>query len=98
MTDIKIRKASIDDLSEILAIYSGARDFMASVGNPTQWGTSHPNEELLRSDIEEGDLFAVVNDGKVIGVFITDLVMILPTRLFMTVSGKTSCLTVLFTE
>jgi RimJ/RimL family protein N-acetyltransferase len=69
MTDIKIRKASIDDLSEILAIYSGARDFMASVGNPTQWGTSHPNEELLRSDIEEGDLFAVVNDGKVIGVF-----------------------------
>ena len=34
-----IRKANINDLNVISAIYQGAREFMASQGNPGQWGS-----------------------------------------------------------
>ena len=49
-----VRNASTDDFDRIMEIYSYARDFMIRSGNPTQWGHSHPNPELIEADIDEG--------------------------------------------
>lgn len=64
-----VRLAQLSDLGRIGEIYSFARDFMASNGNPNQWGKSYPPTEQLRQDITEEKLY-VITDGKNIhGVF-----------------------------
>ena len=66
-----IRKSTTQDLERMLEIYAAARAFMASHGNPNQWGpTQWPPEALLRRDIEEGNSFVCEDDdGRVIGTF-----------------------------
>lgn len=67
---IRISKATESDLPQILAVYAEARRFMASVGNPDQWGRSgYPREELLRADIAERRLFALREGERVVGAF-----------------------------
>ena len=65
----EISKATLVDLPAILQIYEDARAFMRSQGNPNQWGTNHPAEEILRQDIAVGDLYLCRGDGEVLGVF-----------------------------
>lgn len=66
-----VRKATPADLDRQMAIYARARDFMAKTGNPNQWGPNHwPPEELIRSDVRNGDSYVCVgDDGRVIGTF-----------------------------
>lgn len=64
-----VRKAESADLPVIEKIYAYARDFMASTGNPNQWGTSHPPVDQLRDDIRQGRLFAVCGEDGIHGVF-----------------------------
>ena len=64
-----IRKANIDDMPEILRIYSAARQFMMENGNPTQWGESYPQKSILLEDIICGQLFIEEIEGKAHGVF-----------------------------
>jgi len=64
-----IRKATIDDMQTILSIYQEARQFMAEIGNPDQWGSEHPREEILKEDISLGQLYVVIDDQKLCGVF-----------------------------
>ena len=64
-----IRKATTSDLPVILEIYSYAREFMRKNGNPTQWSDKYPEESLLRSDIENHNLYVVVESGHICGVF-----------------------------
>ena len=68
---MKIRKTALDDIGRIMEIYAYARKFMAEHGNPNQWGpTRWPPEDLIRSDIKEGNSYVCENDaGKVIGTF-----------------------------
>lgn len=70
MENIIIRKASEKDISNILPVYEYARKFMTENGNPNQWGTTYPEEELLCSDIEKGTLFVIEKDGLIHGVFV----------------------------
>ena len=65
----QIRKASREDLPRILDIYAYARAFMAQTGNPNQWGTTNPQENLLVEDISEGNLYVVENQTGIHGVF-----------------------------
>ena len=60
---MNIKKALIADLPSILPVYSYARKQMALNGNPTQWGNSHPSAEALTSDIENGNLYIIENNG-----------------------------------
>lgn len=69
MTNFAIRLANYDDLDKILDIYAYARTFMANTGNPNQWINGHPNKELLLSDIEESQLYVVLNGVELCGVF-----------------------------
>jgi len=71
---MEIRKATLADLDRMMEIYAYARAFMASHGNPNQWGpTCWPPESLIRSDIATGRSYVCVNDsGRVVGVFFYD--------------------------
>lgn len=70
MENLKIRRANLADLTDILKIYDRARRFMAETGNPTQWGNGYPQRELLEEDIANEKLF-VVTAGEIIrGVFL----------------------------
>ena len=64
-----IEKATEKDLGRVMEIYAIARQFMASHGNPTQWGDSYPAETLLRSDIARETLYTVRDDSGNHGVF-----------------------------
>ena len=57
-----IRKADVQDLEQILSIYSYAREQMALSGNPSQWGTEKPDLKTIRQDIEQGRLFVMESE------------------------------------
>ena len=63
------RGATRSDLPEILKIYARARETMAAAGNPAQWGTSFPPEELLKEDIDSNRLFVYLVNGELEAVF-----------------------------
>ena len=67
---LKIRKALPEDLGRIADIYSSARNFMAESGNPSQWGTSYPDEDILTDDMMEDILYVVYDETGVHGVFV----------------------------
>lgn len=53
-----------------MEIYSSAREFMASQGNPKQWGaTNWPPEALIRKDIKAGDSYVCIDGGQIVGTF-----------------------------
>ena len=64
-----VEKARFSDLDEILQIYERARQFMAENGNPNQWGTTTPPTYQLEDDIEKGDLYVLIQDNLIHGVF-----------------------------
>lgn len=64
-----VRRAGEGDLASILAIYAGAREFMARSGNPNQWGKTNPPREVLLRDIELGQLYVLTREGVIHGVF-----------------------------
>lgn len=66
---MKIRKSTLDDMGIILKIYADARSFMASRGNPTQWGSIYPSQTLLENDIQSGDSYVCEEHGKIIATF-----------------------------
>ncbi len=66
----KIRHAREEDLPRMMEIYAAARSFMASHGNPRQWGaTNWPPEELIRKDIQQGTSYVLEENGEVGAVF-----------------------------
>lgn len=67
--DYMIRTANMVDLPRIEEIYAYARNFMASTGNPNQWGKTNPPGEQLEADIREKKLHVVVADEMIHGVF-----------------------------
>lgn len=67
--DYFIQHATVDNLETIMQIYSKARMFMESHGNPTQWGKSYPEEEMLQRDIARNVLYTVCDTAGIHGVF-----------------------------
>lgn len=65
-----IRLATLEDLSIIKDIYAHARSFMASTGNPNQWGSSYPSEELLLEDISKNELYVCYEQEGIFAVFV----------------------------
>lgn len=68
-TSCTIRLAGSDDLPAILKIYETARKFMAANGNETQWGDSYPPAGLVKSDMEKKQLYVIILDDSIHGVF-----------------------------
>lgn len=65
----QIRKAVMEELPAIEAIYAFARAAMARSGNPTQWGNTYPSRSLLEGDIHRGELYVVADRACIRGVF-----------------------------
>lgn len=62
-----IRKATANDLEQILSLYNRARAFMVSTGNPHQWAERNwPPDELIRQDIDQGKSYVCVGDGGIL--------------------------------
>ena len=57
---MNIRKSTRNDLDILMHLYENARTFMRSHGNPTQWGTTYPEKDLILSDIESGHSYVCV--------------------------------------
>lgn len=70
MSNVFIRPASREDLPAVLAIYAHARQFMAEHGNPRQWSTTWPPEELLKEDIRAGRMYVAMAEDKIAAVFV----------------------------
>ena len=64
-----IQKATISQLPEIMRIYGQARTFMAQTGNPDQWGTAYPTEEIIRQDIQNGKCYVNYENEHIRAVF-----------------------------
>ena len=67
--DYCVRKAETEDLPEIYRLYSRAREFMRSAGNPDQWGSTYPEEKTILSDLSGGNLYLIYDDREIHGVF-----------------------------
>lgn len=66
---MEIRNSTIDDLPEIQKVYAYAREFMRRNGNPTQWGNTSPQLELILGDFENRTGYVVEENGEIVGVF-----------------------------
>lgn len=64
-----VRKAIIEDLQNILPVYAAARQFMRINGNPNQWGSTNPPEDVLREDIRREQLYVITREGRIRGTF-----------------------------
>lgn len=64
-----IRKATADDLPEIVSIIGVVREGMSKGGNP-QWNSGYPGEKEYREDIFRGDLYLDVREEGLAG-FVT---------------------------
>ncbi len=65
-----IRHAVCGDLDAVAALYEGARDFMHTHGNPTQWVNGYPSRDLLREDIAREELYVMSDEEGIRGVFL----------------------------
>ena len=67
-----VRHSLEEDLPRMLAIYEHARAYMASLGNPHQWGDSgYPSASLLREDIARGISYVVTDrEDEVVATFV----------------------------
>ena len=64
-----VRLAEYADLPEIRNVYDSAKLYMNRTGNPNQWGKTTPQTSLLEDDIEKGDLYVLIHDHMIHGVF-----------------------------
>lgn len=64
-----IRLANKNDITEIFAIYERARNYMRESGNPDQWRSTYPENDIINSDISAGNLYVIEEKGRLDGVF-----------------------------
>lgn len=49
---MEIKKASAQDLDQIMQIYEKAKEFMRANGNAKQWEDGYPSRELIEQDLD----------------------------------------------
>ena len=64
-----IRKSNINDIDEILDIYSNARKYMKEHGNPNQWYDYKPIKEDIVADINNNIHYSIVENNIIYGCF-----------------------------
>ncbi len=65
-----IRLALKSDFEKVMAIYEVARRFMAETGNPTQWGKTYPQKEIIEEDIFLKRLYVFEEENEIVGAFV----------------------------
>lgn len=65
---MRIRKAQMVEIPEIMEIYARARAFMCEHENKNQWIDGYPSREIVEKDCREGHLY-VCEEDEIAGVF-----------------------------
>lgn len=65
-----IRKAKHEDIPQMLNIFAIARRFMVETGNPNQWAATYPSVQQLTDDINSGDSYICIENGKMVATFV----------------------------
>jgi len=63
---LKIRKTTIKDIPEVMAVYADGHEIMRESGNPTQWASTYPSQDIVEQDIKHGKSYVCVGDDDVI--------------------------------
>ena len=66
---LAIKNAVDTDFERIMEIYHYAQDYMIRSGNPKQWGHSHPDADLIQSDIAQNICKVIYDETGIHGVF-----------------------------
>lgn len=62
-----IRKASYEDIPELMELFAKARSIMRASGNMHQWNNGYPSEEVVRNDINNEVCHVLCDEsGKII--------------------------------
>lgn len=64
-----IRKATVEDIHDVMSIFDEARETMVASGNPTQWPQSYPAKSTIEDDITSGTGYVMEEDGKNVAYF-----------------------------
>lgn len=67
--ELTVRAATTAELPELMQLYTNARAFMQTHGNPTQWHAGYPGEARLAAEIERGVCHVVMGKGAIQAVF-----------------------------
>ena len=67
---MEIRLTTAADIPRLMQVFAIARKFMRDTGNPNQWADDYPGEAFLRSDIERGDSYVCVSEGRIVATFV----------------------------
>lgn len=67
-----IRHGKLEELKEIMKIYDGAKVFMHTHGNPTQWADGYPSDAQIIEDIKRKRLYVCTEteDSRIEAVFV----------------------------
>jgi len=67
--DRTIRKATPDDIDDIMALMAEGRAKMVAEGNIHQWADGHPARQLVDGDVAAGVSYVVADDGRTVATF-----------------------------
>ena len=67
--EFTVRAATTAELPELMQLYTNARAFMQTHGNPTQWHAGYPGEARLAAEIERGVCHVVMGEETIQAVF-----------------------------
>ena len=63
------RKATVQDMEAIMAVFDAARKILADSRNTNQWKNGYPSEEVVFSDMEKDGGFVIEDGGQIVGYF-----------------------------
>ena len=66
---MEVKKASPENIVDILQIVDQARAIMRENGNMTQWNNGYPSGEIILNDINESHAFVCISDSEIVGYF-----------------------------
>ncbi|MCL1998636.1 MAG: N-acetyltransferase [Turicibacter sp.] len=66
---MEIRNAAVADIPQIMQIFSEAREYMASSGNPDQWSENYPAQSMIEADIRRQTSFVCVENSAILATF-----------------------------
>ena len=66
---VTVKKATSNDLNEVMRVIEQARAIMRANGNLTQWINGYPASELILNDIENENGYVILNNNVIEGYF-----------------------------
>ena len=64
-----IRKTTLADMDQLMALFANARQFMADHGNAAQWWGGYPTREMIEGDIDREQSYVCEDDGHIYASF-----------------------------